>query len=90
MLMFPFVLLEHPAISKFQVSVDLEIALLFSIQFVQHTSTTDSKEAPEHDATTMVDIWYSVFRFQSLSFIPPSVPLVIVAKKNPSLCLLWP
>lgn len=50
MLMFPVVLLKHPAISKFQVSVDLEIALLFSIQFVQHTSTTDNKEAPEHDA----------------------------------------
>lgn len=48
---------------------NLEEILLFhySIHFMQCTSTTGSKAAPEHGATTtMLDSTYSFLRFESL------------------------
>lgn len=39
------------------------------------------QNSPDCDATiTMLDICYSVLRFESLTFTPPHIPLIIVAK----------
>lgn len=48
----------------------------YSIHFVPCTRTT------ELDATTaMLDSWYRVLRFESLTFTPSNIPLVTVAKR---------
>lgn len=65
--------------------VDLKVDLLlyYSIHFVhcKKVDETSSKTVPEHDAAIiMLDSWYNVRRFASLTCPYPNTPLVILIK----------